>query len=141
MAVLERTLFSRDVFGRAAPKFCVLDSGDFVSTYISMMPGMPSYYWLSHTYVTACHTAKTRRIRLIVALFSLIYNQMGFLGSWSMCRRQRLSLPGGLMFILTIFPQISFQRSANGYGNLFKEQRQMMFFDFEGRKVLPRGRI
>ena len=34
MAVLERTSFSRDAFCLAALKFCVLDSGDIVSTYI-----------------------------------------------------------------------------------------------------------
>ena len=34
MAVLERTSFSRDAFWRAAPKFCVLHSGDIVSTYV-----------------------------------------------------------------------------------------------------------
>ena len=34
MAVLERTSFSRDAFCLTAPKFCVLDSGDIVSTYI-----------------------------------------------------------------------------------------------------------
>ena len=34
MAVLERTSFSRDAIWRAAPKFCVLHSGDIVSTYI-----------------------------------------------------------------------------------------------------------
>ena len=34
MAVLERTSFSRDAFCLTAPKFCVLDSGDVVSTYI-----------------------------------------------------------------------------------------------------------
>ena len=34
MAVLERTSFSRDAFCLTAPKFCVLDSEDIVSTYI-----------------------------------------------------------------------------------------------------------
>jgi hypothetical protein len=34
MLVLERTSFSRDAFCLTAPKFCVLDSGDIVSTYI-----------------------------------------------------------------------------------------------------------
>ena len=34
MAVLERTSFSRDAFCLSAPKFCVLDRGDIVSTYI-----------------------------------------------------------------------------------------------------------
>ena len=34
MAVLPRTSFSRDAFSLTAPKFCVLDSGDIVSTYI-----------------------------------------------------------------------------------------------------------
>ena len=34
MAVLERTSFYRDAFCLTAPKFCVLDSGDIVSTYI-----------------------------------------------------------------------------------------------------------
>ena len=34
MAALERTSFSRDAFWHAAPKFCVLHSGDIVSTYI-----------------------------------------------------------------------------------------------------------
>ena len=34
MAVLERTSFSHDAFCLTAPKFCVLDSGDVVSTYI-----------------------------------------------------------------------------------------------------------
>jgi hypothetical protein len=34
MAVLERTSISRDAFCLTAPKFCVLDSGDIVSTYI-----------------------------------------------------------------------------------------------------------
>ena len=34
MAVLERTSFSCDAFCLTAPKFCVLDSGDIVSTYI-----------------------------------------------------------------------------------------------------------
>ena len=34
MAILERTSFSCDAFWRAAPKFCVLHSGDIVSTYI-----------------------------------------------------------------------------------------------------------
>ena len=46
-----------------------------------------------------------------------------------------------LILTLTKISQISFQRSANGFGNLFKEQRQMMFFDFQGQKVLLRGRI
>ena len=34
MAVLERTSFSRDVFCRARPQFCVPHSGDIVSTYM-----------------------------------------------------------------------------------------------------------
>ena len=34
MAVLERISFVGDAFLRAAPKFCVLHSGDIVSTYI-----------------------------------------------------------------------------------------------------------
>jgi hypothetical protein len=34
MAVLKRTSFSRDAFCLTAPKFCVVDSGDIVSTYI-----------------------------------------------------------------------------------------------------------
>jgi hypothetical protein len=34
MAVLERTSLSRDAFCLIAPKFCVVDSGDIVSTYI-----------------------------------------------------------------------------------------------------------
>src|SRR6266566_4038325 len=34
MAVLKRTSFSRDAFCLTASKFCVLDSGDIVSTYI-----------------------------------------------------------------------------------------------------------
>ena len=34
MAVLERTSFSRDTFCLTAPKFCVRDSGDVVSTYM-----------------------------------------------------------------------------------------------------------
>ena len=34
MVVLERTSFSHDAFWRVAPKFCVLHSGDIVSTYI-----------------------------------------------------------------------------------------------------------
>ena len=34
MAVLERTSFSHDAFCLTTPKFCVLDSGDIVSTYI-----------------------------------------------------------------------------------------------------------
>ena len=34
MAVLERTSFSRYAFCLTATKFCVLDSGDIVSTYI-----------------------------------------------------------------------------------------------------------
>jgi hypothetical protein len=34
MAVPERTSFSREDFCLTAPKFCVLDSGDIVSTYI-----------------------------------------------------------------------------------------------------------
>ena len=34
MAVLEKTSFSRDAFCLTAPKFCVLDCGDIVSTYI-----------------------------------------------------------------------------------------------------------
>ena len=34
MAVLERTSFSRDAFCLYAAKFCVLDRGDIVSTYI-----------------------------------------------------------------------------------------------------------
>src|SRR6266566_4508823 len=34
MAVLERTSFSRDAFCLSAPKFCVLNRGDIVSTYI-----------------------------------------------------------------------------------------------------------
>src|SRR6266566_4712208 len=34
MAVLERTSFSRDAFCLSAPKFCLLDRGDIVSTYI-----------------------------------------------------------------------------------------------------------
>ena len=58
-----------------------------------------------------------------------------------MCRMQALFLPGGLMFILTIISRISFQRSANGFRNLCEKQRQMMFFDFQGKKVLLRGRI
>ena len=66
---------------------------------------------------------------------------MGFPGSYSMCRMQRLSLPDGLMFTLTIIARISFQRSANGFRNLSEKQRQMMFFDFQGQKVLPRCRI
>ena len=70
---LQRTSFSCDAFWGAAPKFCVLHSGDIVSTYI--LTDARNALWLSHTYVTACHTAKTRRIRLIVALFSWIYNQ------------------------------------------------------------------
>ena len=52
--------------------------GNFFSSLVEIlfphiywpMPGMPPYYWLSHTYFTPCHTAKTRRIRLIVPLFS-----------------------------------------------------------------------
>ena len=100
------------------------------------MPGMASYYWLSHTYVMSCYTAKTRRIRLIVALFSWIYNQMGFPGSKSMCRMQRLSWPGGLMFTLTIIARISFQRSANGFRNLSEKQREMMFLTFGDKKSI-----
>ena len=34
MAVLERISLSRDAFLRNALKFCVLDTGDIVSTYI-----------------------------------------------------------------------------------------------------------
>ena len=34
MAVLERTLFSRDALWHAAPKYCVLHGGDIVSTYV-----------------------------------------------------------------------------------------------------------
>ena len=34
MAALERTSLTRDAFCRAAPKFCVLHTGDIVSTYI-----------------------------------------------------------------------------------------------------------
>ena len=34
MAVVERTSFSRDAFCLTAQIFCVLDSGDIVSTYI-----------------------------------------------------------------------------------------------------------
>ena len=136
MAVLQRTSFSRDVFCHAAPKFCVLHSGDIVSTYILPMPGMPSYYWLLHTYVTTCHTVKTRRIRPILAVFSWIYNQTGFPGSYSMCRMQRLSLPGGLTLILTVISWIFFQKSANGFRNLREKQRQMIYFDFQGQKVL-----
>ena len=89
----------------------------FPHTYWPML-GMPSCYWLSHTYVTACHTAKTRRISLIFSIFSWIYNQTGFPGSYSMCRMQRLTIPGGLMFTLNIFFQIFFQMSANGFRNL-----------------------
>ena len=34
MVVLERTSFVGDAFWHAAPKFCVLHSGDIISTYI-----------------------------------------------------------------------------------------------------------
>ena len=34
MAVLERTSFSREAFWHSDPNFCVLHSGDIVSTYI-----------------------------------------------------------------------------------------------------------
>ena len=47
---------------------------------------------------------------------------------------QRLSIPSGLMFILTIVSRISFQRSGNGFRNLSEKQWQMMFFDFQGQK-------
>ena len=62
--------------------FLVTHSGapsqNFVSSIVEILfphiywpvPGMPSYNWLQHTYVTSCHTTKTRRIRLTVALFS-----------------------------------------------------------------------
>ena len=39
MAVLERTSFSHNTFWRAAPKFCVLHSGDIVSTYVLIDAG------------------------------------------------------------------------------------------------------
>ena len=45
------------------------------------------------------------------------------------------------MLIFTIISRTSFQRSANGFRNLSKKQRQMMFFDFQGQKVLLRGRF
>ena len=79
-AVLEIISFSRDAFWRADPNFvsCIVE---ILFPHICWpMPGMPSYYWLSHTYVMPCHTAKTRRISLIVSLFSWIYKQMGFPG-------------------------------------------------------------
>ena len=61
--------------------FLVTRSGTLLQNFVSSiveilfphiywpMPGMPSYYWLSHTYVTHFRTAKTKRIMLIVALF------------------------------------------------------------------------
>ena len=69
--------------------FLVTRSGippqNFVSSIVEIffpriycpMLGMPSCNWLSHTCVTTSHTGKTRRIRLIVAVFSWIYSQMG----------------------------------------------------------------
>ena len=40
------------------------------------------------------------------------------------------------MLILTIISRISFQRSANVFRNLSGKQRQMIYFDFQGQKVL-----
>ena len=45
------------------------------------MPGMPFCSWLSRPWVTACHPAKTSRIRHIAAGFSSIYGQMRSPGS------------------------------------------------------------
>ena len=59
------------------------------------MSGIPFCSWLLREWVTACHPAKTRRIRHIAAGFSSIYGQMRLLGSSSICRKLCLSLPGG----------------------------------------------
>ena len=69
-----------------------------------------------------------------VVEFSWIYNQKGFPGSYSMCRMQRLTIPGWLMFSLNIIFQIFFQTSANGFRNLWEKQQGTMFFDFQGKK-------
>ena len=45
MAVLERTSFSRDAFYLTAPKLCVLDSGDIVSTYILTDARNTHWFW------------------------------------------------------------------------------------------------
>ena len=45
------------------------------------------------------------------------------------------------MFILTIISPISFQRTANGFRNLSEKHRRMMFFDFQGQKVLLKAEL
>ena len=51
MAVLERTSFSRDAFCLTAPKFCVLDSGDIVSTYI-LIDARNALWFLAVTHIS-----------------------------------------------------------------------------------------
>src|SRR6266566_74520 len=56
MAVLERTSFSRDGFCLTAPKFCVLDSGDVVSTYILTNARNPlSFLAITHISYSMSH--------------------------------------------------------------------------------------
>ena len=70
MAVLERISFSRNAFWHDALKFNVLHSGDIVSTYI-LTDARNALLLLVVTYVRyVMPHGKTRRIRLIVALFS-----------------------------------------------------------------------
>ena len=141
MAVLERISFSREALWRAGRKLYVLHGGDIVSTYI-LTDARNALLLLAVTHVRyGMPHGKNKENKAYICLIFFKYNQMGSPGSWSMCRMQCLSLPGGVMFILTIISQISFQRSANGFRNMYEKRRQMMFFDFKGQKVLLRGRI
>ena len=140
MAVLERISVSRDAFLCNALTLCVLNTGDIVCTYIST-DARNALWFMAVRHISYTKPRGENKEYKAYRLWIYLNLQPNGISRIIEHVQNAMSIPSGLMFILTIVSRISFQRCANGFRNLSEKQRQMMSFDFQGQKVLLRGRV
>ena len=136
MAVFERTSFSRDAFWRAVRTFCVLHSGDIVSTYI---------------------LTDARNALRLLAVTHVNYGMRHDKNKENQAYRRLIFLnlqPNGMPLIIEHVQNSTFvlTRQTNVYThknlsdflpkecrNLSQKHRQMILLDFQAQNVLLRG--
>ena len=77
IALLERTSFSPDAFRRVVPKFCDINTGDFVSTNVLIDATNTLLFFAVAHILYDMPLGEKRRIRLTIARYYWIHDQMG----------------------------------------------------------------
>ena len=121
MAVLERTSFSRDAFCLTAPKFCVLDSGDIVSTYIlTDARNALSFLAVTHTSYIMSH-GENKENKAYSRWIFLNLRPNGIARIIEHLQKSTFEPTRGLMSIINVISRISFKSKCQWVEKLVRK--------------------